>query len=212
MKFIPTTLGAVLLSTVIPTSHGDGGETTCNKNGGSAMSYDGACDSRNYTWTDQCIVEEKDGQCITTATECGCQWFGDDGFSSAIGSGSIEGCDNACVTITDDIPEGGSCQKTGESMSFEGSCDSRGYIYTSNSNFKEDVDISTNAVTCSISMNSCGCLWWEHDSVDTAALHSKSCTDPCAVHGYPALPSSAPLFELTVKALGVAFMTAWHVL
>ena len=169
---------------------------------------------RGYEWTEQCIVEEKDGKCVTTATECGCQVFMEDGSSTSIGSGSVSGCDNACVSISDDVPEGGSCQKTGESMSFEGRCDSRGYTYTSECNFKEDVNDNGEVEQCTVSMNSCGCLWWEEDSVDTAALHSKSCTDPCAVHGYPPLPSSAPLSKLTMKAIigtsSITFVTvAW---
>ena len=139
-----------------------------------------------------------------------CQVFMSDGSSTSVGSGSIDGCDNACVSISDDVPEGGSCQKTGESMSFSGRCDSRGYTYTSQCAFKEDVNNNGEVEQCNISMNSCGCLMWKEDSVDTSALHSKSCTDPCAVHGYPPLPSSAPLSTLTMKVIGmsIAFVTA----
>ena len=136
------------------------------------------------------------------------QVFMGDGSSTSVGSGSIDGCDNACVSvsISDDVPEGGSCQKTGESMSFSGRCDSRGYTFTSQCAFKEDVNDNGEVEQCNVSMNSCGCLMWKEDSVDTSTLHSKSCTDPCAVHGYPPLPSSAPLSKLSMKAILVRWL------
>lgn len=112
-----------------------------------------------------------------------------------------------------ELPFSGSCKKMGESLSWDGSCDARNYTYTEQCILKDMTDDEGNE-GCSVQMNSCGCLWWEEDdaSENVSALHSKSCTDPCAVHGYTPLPSSANVYGLTT-AFGVAAMSvAWYVL
>mmetsp|Transcript_7368 Transcript_7368/g.16708 ORF Transcript_7368/g.16708 Transcript_7368/m.16708 type:complete len:203 (+) Transcript_7368:61-669(+) len=181
---------------------------TCNRNGGSSMTFDGECTSRNYTWTDQCIITQKDGMCITTAEKCGCQVIYESGDSSAIGSGSIDGCDNACVTISDDVPKDRTCQASGSAMSFDtGSCDSRNYTYTSACNFAEEVDAQVKPTKCTITANSCGCLYWEEDSEYVSGLAAPDC-DACAGPG-----SGAPCLGLALKAVSAALMSAvWFVL
>mmetsp|Transcript_18121 Transcript_18121/g.32947 ORF Transcript_18121/g.32947 Transcript_18121/m.32947 type:complete len:230 (+) Transcript_18121:158-847(+) len=201
----------LMLSTSVSISD-DAKESTCTRNSGHSMSFEGMCDSRDYTWTEQCNVEERDGQCITTANSCGCQVQYSDGYSSGIGSGSIKGCDNACVTISDDVPQDRTCQASGSGMSFEGSCASRNYTYTSACSFAEEVDDQVTPTKCMITANYCGCLWWEEDSEYISGLNagSKNC-DACAAHGYPL--SSAPGIGLALNAFVVAAMSAaWFVL
>ena len=131
------------------------------------------------------------------------------GSSSGIGSGSIKGCDNACVTITDQVPQDRTCQASGSAMSFEGACHSRNYTYTPNCNFAETVDDQNNVEECMITANSCGCLWWEEDSEYIGGLQAggKSCSDPCSVHGYPA--SSGAAAGLKTLFVGVALSVSW---
>eukprot|EP00580_Thalassiosira_gravida_P018793 CAMPEP_0201671930 /NCGR_PEP_ID=MMETSP0494-20130426/31117_1 /ASSEMBLY_ACC=CAM_ASM_000839 /TAXON_ID=420259 /ORGANISM="Thalassiosira gravida, Strain GMp14c1" /LENGTH=229 /DNA_ID=CAMNT_0048153437 /DNA_START=17 /DNA_END=706 /DNA_ORIENTATION=- len=190
------------------TDNAQGG--TCNRNGGSAQSFEGTCDSHNYTWTDQCNVEERDGLCWTTANSSGCQ-IHESGGSSAVGSGSKD-CANACVTIDDNVPLDRTCQASGVAMSFEGSCDSRGYTYTSACSFAEEVDDHIIPTKCTIKAKTCGCLWWEGDSEYIAGLEagSKNC-DACSAHGYPL--SVAPGIRAAANMVYVAVMSAvWFVL
>jgi len=115
----------------------------------------------------------------------------------------------------DDLPFSGSCQKTGEAMSWDdGPCDSRNYTFTEQCTVEDTTD-DQGKEGCKVSMNECGCLWWDEgdDSDSVAALHSKSCTDPCAVHGYDPLPSSARSVYGMTASFGVAAMSiAWYVL
>mmetsp|Transcript_17571 Transcript_17571/g.38027 ORF Transcript_17571/g.38027 Transcript_17571/m.38027 type:complete len:233 (+) Transcript_17571:74-772(+) len=199
------------LSSISVADDAEGG--TCNKNGGGMQSFEGTCDSRNYTWTPQCNTEERDGQCITTANSCGCQVImSEDGHSSAVGSGSIKGCANACVAISDDVPLDRTCQASGSAVSWDGSCDSRGYTFTSACAFAEDVDGQQNPTTCKITASYCGCLWWEEGSKHITGLEagSRHC-DACAAHGYPL--SSAPGIGSALNAFAAAVVTAaWFVL
>lgn len=137
------------------------------------------------------------------------------GAKSGIGSGTIEGCDNACVTITDQVPQDRTCQATGSGMSFEGACHSRNYIYTPNCNFADTADDQCNVVECKVTANSCGCLWWEEDTEYISGLKAggKSCSDPCSVHGYPssepAADNSGAAAGLKAFFVGVALSVSW---
>ena len=161
---------------------------SCNKNGGVSVVWAAGCYARNNTFSEQCILDESTApetgnptRCSVTAKEGGCKIYYTDETtgvvsSSSVGSGSIKGCDNACVDISSDVPSGSgtTCQSSGSGMSFEGSCDSRGYTWTPQCSFEE-----TNG-ECRISANACGCLYWEEDSPYVNGINGKNNCDSCS--------------------------------
>ena len=65
-------------------------ENTECKASGTGMSFAGSCRSRNHTFTSQCQVDEKNGDCVVTENECGClYWTPDD-----VEFGQINGLEN----------------------------------------------------------------------------------------------------------------------
>lgn len=84
------------ISTEVPNN------ATCGASG-SAVSWDGRCDSRNYTFTPQCSFQETtDGQnnvltCYVTAKSCGCLWWEKDSdYVSGVNYDGRRTC-NACA-------------------------------------------------------------------------------------------------------------------
>ena len=162
------------------------GQDMCNRNGGSLVVYDGECNSRNETYTDQCLVVQNAGQCEISSKdgECGCQIIDDKtGFSSGIGGGTKD-CPTACITVSDDVPLDRTCQASGVSVSFEGKCDSRGHTLTPQCK-AEEVENASGGVDCFITERECGCLYWTPDNLFVAGIEAKpdKC-DACAVHGF----------------------------
>ena len=88
---------------------------TCGAQG-SAVSWDGRCDSRNYTYTPQCSFRETtDSQnnvltCTVTAKNCGCLWWEDDSdYISGVNYDGKRGCDACAVYgMENDLPSNGS--------------------------------------------------------------------------------------------------------
>lgn len=65
-----------------------GDNVTC-KASGSAMSFEGRCDSRNHTWTSDCLVEERSTEkgieCFVESTkECGCLYWQNDAIDGVV--------------------------------------------------------------------------------------------------------------------------------
>jgi len=147
----------VVAAATVPSSN-----VTCNKNGGSAMSWDGTCTDRNYTYTEQCTVaQEGPDTCMVTSNACGCQV---DMGSGIQGIGSAEeGCGNACIDFSTDIPTGEAvtCGGSGTSMSFDGACDA-GLIathFTPQCQFVEQQN-KEGTLVCTVTEIACGCLFW----------------------------------------------------
>lgn len=77
--------------------------TSCSASG-SSMRFEGSCDSRDYTYTPQCGLEEADGECIVSEQECGClYWEPDVDFMNGLAS---PGCD-ACAVGKGEVPASG---------------------------------------------------------------------------------------------------------
>ena len=49
-------------------------QSTCNRNGGSKVTWAGTCDERNYTYTEWCNVVDGANGCEVTANACGCKY------------------------------------------------------------------------------------------------------------------------------------------
>jgi len=151
----------------------------------SAISWDGLCTDRNYTYTDQCTVTQEDGPetCMVESNACGCQV---DVGTNLAGIGSAEkGCGNACIDFSTDIPTGEdvTCTDTGaNSVSFEGTCAAGLHAthYTPQCQFEEK------SGSCTVTEKSCGCLFWTEDenkkmtSQDIGALSALcGAVNPC---------------------------------
>ena len=165
----------------------------CEKNGGSAMSWEGLCTDKNYTFTDQCTVSQ-DGpdQCMVTANACGCQvGMGDE--LSGIGS-EAKGCGNACVDFSTEIPAGkdDTCEASGSKIQFEGACDAGTFAthFTPQCQFDEALGSDNGPypgiLACTVTESACGCLWWTEDDSDDGhtilgltSLCEAAGLDPC---------------------------------
>ena len=78
-------------------------DVTCGASG-SAISFDGRCDSRNYTYTPQCsFLGQTDNQnnvltCTVTAKSCGCLWWEDDSdYVAGVNYDGKRSCDACAV-------------------------------------------------------------------------------------------------------------------
>mmetsp|Transcript_12061 Transcript_12061/g.34491 ORF Transcript_12061/g.34491 Transcript_12061/m.34491 type:complete len:219 (-) Transcript_12061:212-868(-) len=88
---------------------------SCNAQG-SAVSWEGRCDSKNYTFTPQCSFRERtDSQnnvleCFVEAKGCGCLWWEDDSdYISGVNHDGRRSCDACAVYgMGNDLPSNGS--------------------------------------------------------------------------------------------------------
>lgn len=175
----------------------------CNPNGGLSVTIEAPCDTLNYTFSPHCNVLDIVEGCSVTSKRCGCWMIQPNGFYSGVGSGK-PGCANACVdVINQNTPGNRECSTFGESHTFEGACDSKGYIYTRNCDFTE-AENEAGVMECTITENSCGCLWWEKE-VDSAPLQGlDGFCDACNPSGSATLSFSVVLgscMALTLAAL-----------
>jgi hypothetical protein len=190
----------------------------CHK-GGDRATLGGSCNSTAYIFTEQCNLAEvtdlvtNTTTCTVTAQECGCHYtIAGNSTMVAIGSGSIDGCDNACVKISLDVPiHKEACLGDGSTMSFQGTCDSKGYTYTPMCKLEERPggEGEEDKIECFVSEKRCGCVYWEDGGTLIKGIVAERHCDVCGIHfgsGAFSYNASGQLWMIVAVMMTVGFL------
>ena len=182
--------GVIIFSGQVIAQQRRASSSTCI-NGGDSVTFKGPCSGNtNYTnFSEQCILTESESivegnngtQCTVTAEECGCHYKDmGQGVTTSIGSDSIDGCGNGCVTISPNFPHR-ACLAQGTSLTLQGSCDSVGYTFTPQCQLDEAQVGNGGDTECTVTEGVCGCLFWQEDSdIISGLINARHC-DVCAL-------------------------------